>query len=258
VELLVVLGIIGILSGIAFGVMGNVKQSARKAEEISAARNLTAAYLTAATDNRGRLMPGYDRTVGEIELSDGSTVSGPPASRYPFRLMPYVGEKIDGTFVLDVNRPHVDLSDDYSVSLRPALGMNYLYIGGDRASSGAITNEAECLTRLVGGDALLVFASAASGESGEIARGFNILTPPRVYGPLWSNAEWSRDAAPGQYGNVDFRYGGKAVCAFLDGSVRMHDAEELNDMRLWSKNAAVLDDPDYTVQRNDSGRNRRR
>jgi prepilin-type processing-associated H-X9-DG protein len=47
------------------------------------------------------------------------------------------------------------------------------------------------------------------------------------------------------YGHVHGRYDGKAVCAFLDGSVRILSIEELRDMRLWSRKAALENNPNY-------------
>jgi prepilin-type processing-associated H-X9-DG protein len=47
---------------------------------------------------------------------------------------------------------------------------------------------------------------------------------------------------------VDGRFDGKAVCAFLDGSVRVLSIDDLRDMRLWSKNAAINNDPNYRPQ----------
>jgi prepilin-type processing-associated H-X9-DG protein len=59
--------------------------------------------------------------------------------------------------------------------------------------------------------------------------------------------QWTSASAASDYGNVDARYGGKAVCAFLDGSVKMLSIVELKDMRLWNKNAVTQDLPEYTV-----------
>jgi prepilin-type processing-associated H-X9-DG protein len=59
--------------------------------------------------------------------------------------------------------------------------------------------------------------------------------------------EQQRGVDPADFGNVDFRYNGTAVCAFLDGSVRMCSVKELNDMRLWSPNAAEQDNATYRL-----------
>jgi len=44
---------------------------------------------------------------------------------------------------------------------------------------------------------------------------------------------------------VDGRFDGKAVCVFLDGSVRVLSIDELRDMRFWSRNAALENNPNY-------------
>jgi prepilin-type processing-associated H-X9-DG protein len=61
-------------------------------------------------------------------------------------------------------------------------------------------------------------------------------------------AKWTKDSDPGNYGYVAARFDGKAVAAFLDGSVRVMTLDDLRDMRLWSKNAAINNDPNYRPQ----------
>ncbi len=64
---------------------------------------------------------------------------------------------------------------------------------------------------------------------------------------MWSSVSWTLNAAASDYGNIDPRYDGKAICVFLDGSVRMLSIEELRDMRLWSANAKDEDNANYTI-----------
>jgi prepilin-type processing-associated H-X9-DG protein len=102
----------------------------------------------------------------------------------------------------------------------------------------------------------IVFASAAGDGSASSGGGSNasgrvdgycILTPPQLTGPMWQTTQWKKGASPASYGNVDARYNGKAVCAFLDGSVKAMGIEELRDMRLWSRGAIEKDNSKYTV-----------
>jgi prepilin-type processing-associated H-X9-DG protein len=72
-------------------------------------------------------------------------------------------------------------------------------------------------------------------------RGYHEVTAPST----WSGLTWSEGKSPTSYGNVAFRHDGKAVCAFLDGSIKTLTSEELRDMRLWSPQAARLNAPNY-------------
>ena len=255
-ELLVVTAIVALLAGLCFPVFQSVLSKARSTKEIQAGRTLIAAYVAAAADRDGVFLPGYDRTVGELTLPNGQPVSGPAAQRYPYRLAPYFSNRMDGTILVNNNAKQITTTDTYMVSCFPALGMNYLFVGGDVSAAGVMTYPNECISRqaMVSGSPI-VFASAAgdgsaSGGAGATSPrvdGYCILTPPHLTGPMWSTAPWKSGASPSSYGNVDPRYSGKAVCVFLNGSVRMLSIAELQDMRLWSRNAAEQNNPNYTI-----------
>ena len=249
IELLVAITIISLLCALGVGGYNMVLQHARMAKEIGAAKTLITAYAAYAADHSGQLMPGYDRTVGSITLPDGNLVGGPTAQRYPYRLAPYFDFKIDGTILVNENTKEIEESNTYMVSCFPAMGMNYIFVGGDLSSQGVMTFASDCLTNISQSvSAPLVFASAGSdGGQGGKMDGYCILTPPQQAGPMWSTAAWTKDSSPETYGHVDTRYGGKAVCAFLDGAVRTLTIDELRDMRLWSSNAAAADNKNYTV-----------
>ncbi len=254
-ELLVVISLIAILSAITVSVVAKVSDSASKTKEISAAKNLVAAYHAAAAENDGRYLPGYDRTVGEVKLPDGRVIAGPAANRYPFRLAAYMSYQIEDIILVGENAEQIDRSDDYQVSLNPAFGINRYFVGGDVQSDGTVINREECITSTAfGATKTIVFASAGMvASSGDIIHGFNILTPPNLHSRVWSTAEWNDATDPDDYGNLDVRYGNKAIIAYLDGSVRMNTVDELRDMRLWSHRAAAQDDADYMIERTSSG-----
>ena len=258
IELLVVIAIVAILMAIAFPVFQSVARKAQMAREVQAGRSLIAAFNAAASDRDGVYLPGYDRTVSEVTLPNGSVVSGVPAQRYPFRLAPYFSNRMDGTILINDNAKQIDATNNYLVSCYPALGINYLFVGGDISSTGVNTYPDECATRMgTAGTSPLVFASACGDGSRDgltdKVRGYCILTPPHTTNQIWSTAAWNKNSAAGDYGNVDARYSGKAVCVFLDGSVRLLGIAELRDMRVWSKNAAAQNNPDYNVARATSG-----
>lgn len=259
VELLVVITILGVLAGLSVAGVSKAMDMAGSVKESAAAKTLVTAYLSAASDNNGFFMPGYDRAAPSIQLPDGSAnLSGPAAQRYPYRLAPYFNYDIKGTLLTSDNAT-IDVSDHYRVSAFPSFGINYLFVGGDVSSSGDISNPRECL-QVAGKEksSILVFATAAGsgggeGSSEETVQGFCKLEPPRYTSRIWAAAPWTRESDPSDYGQMDARHGGKAVCAFSDGSVRKLTVEELKDMRLWSYQAANADKPNYTVTSAGSG-----
>lgn len=257
VEVLVATAILAVLSGLVATAANVAMLSAEKAREVGAGRNLIVAYQLAATENDGNYLPGYDRTIGVIDRPNGTSIHGPAASRYPFRLAPYFDNQVDGTLLVNRNARQVDSSDSYMVSCYPAFGINYLYLGGDLSASGTLTIPDEVVTRSAQAANVLAFASSGSRGANGIINGFNILTPPATYGPLWSFDEWKSDSDPGSFGHVHPRYAGKAVCVFVDGSIRILGIEELRDMRLWSKGAIEADDKNYTVSTRKPGGGRR-
>lgn len=255
IELLFVIGIIGTLAALAFGTIQTASNQGRKVREVAAARTLATAFAGTAADNNGQYMLGYDESAGELSQPDGSVVSGPPAYRYPYRLAPYFNYQMKDTILVNSNAQQVDQSMlTYSTSLNPALGMNSFFVGGNVDRTGAVSYPGECLQRpSLAAASLLVFASAVYDGGGKRINGFYKLTPPRQTAKMWSDAPWSSKSSASDYGNVDGRYGGQAVCAFTDGSVRLLSIDALRDMRLWSNNAAAQGKSDYVVASGNGG-----
>ena len=75
-----------------------------------------------------------------------------------------------------------------------------------------------------------------------------LVKPPKFWRTKWT-ANYDENKPSSSFGNVAPRWEGRAVCAFLDGSVRMLDGEELHDMRHWSNTAADLNDEKFAVPR---------
>ena len=84
----------------------------------------------------------------------------------------------------------------------------------------------------------IVFISAGTTD----VDGYEYVIPPNGPRGQWSTAKWTKDSDPSSYGYVAARFDGKAVAAFLDGSVRVMSLDDLRDMRFWSKNAAINND----------------
>ncbi len=266
IELLVAITIIGILSALGLGVARSAMVSAQKTREINAGRNLVSAFLATAADGDGHYLPGMDMrvntTTNRVYKPDGQIVTNARAAqRYPFRLAPYLGKNFDGTVLVNKNTKKIrevagdsGANYDYYVSTYPALGMNVYCVGGVMRANGTIAFEAECIStpgRMK--SSVLAFASAGSGKGSGKIEGYCYTTPPTLSSdsPIckqWNGSgTWKSSDDPVDFGNVDFRYDGNAVCAFLDGSVRMCTVKELADMRLWSPNAIDEGNASYSL-----------
>lgn len=256
-EILVSVGIIVTLAIVSAGACHGMMSKRGRIQEITAGKNLINAYTTYAADNDGRYMPGMDFSVSKIPFPPyGRDITiMHAANRYPFRLAPYFDYRLQGTILLPNNRRRIDKmatpgtpSHDYIVSAFPSFGINYYFVGGCVTGVGAITYPAECTTRSAEGRGnLLVFASAGTTDGTTRVEGFNILTPPHLYAETWSENSWKKNSDPGLYGNVDARHEGKAVCVFLDGSIKLLTIGELRDMQLWNRNAADQNNADYMI-----------
>lgn len=93
---------------------------------------------------------------------------------------------------------------------------------------------------------LIVFASSRYSPPinfPESVGFFRINAPNSPASPAWGGYH---PDIPASLGFVSLEYGGKAVAAHLDGNVRLFDEEELRDMRRWSNQAAIYNDPDFS------------
>lgn len=264
-EMLVAVGTIACMAALGVGTLQSSLGNANKVREIHAGRQLVLALQASAAENNGVYLPGMDYRVGTranpVYKANGDTVTGHTAQRYPFRLAPYLGNQFEGAIFVNKNKAEILKSAgntttmyDYLASAFPALGMNVFCVGGVVFSDGSIMNEEECISRSANmRGSILAFASGGKGVGANKYHGFNYVSPPTKQNdsPVctkWeSPSTWSSTKDPMNYGWIDFRYDGKAVCAFLDGTVRMCDVGELSDMRLWAHAAIDADDADYDL-----------
>lgn len=257
VEILVSVVVIAVICGMGAGVYQGAMAKTRLAREVTAGKNLIAAYQLYAADKDGQYLPGMDFSTDSVFFEpENRTISMThAANRYPFRLAPYFNSKLEGTVLVNDNGKQIEKETprgsswyDYKVSAFPAFGINYMFVGGCIADGGELQDSEECVTRSGQvNSSLLVFATGGTGTGATRYDGYNILTPPRTKYLKWSNVQWKEDLDPGNFGNVDARYSGKAVCVYLDGSIRLQSIEELRDMRLWNRNAFAQDNPNYTM-----------
>jgi prepilin-type N-terminal cleavage/methylation domain-containing protein len=258
VELLVTTTIIAALAVISATSYLSIRQKARMVTEVGAARNLVAAYLSNAADHNGQVMPGYQSDPDTINLN-GEPVSYPMNARYPWRLA-QDASRIDGIILFNGNESALtEPNSDYLVSVMPNLGLNAVLLGGHYGGGSPLPPSPRLveaygkfhLTRIaeaVAPEKLIVFASARSGKD---RPGYFEIRPPKLTGPVWSSAGFSRDSPASTHGFVDFRYDGKAVTASLAGSVELLTESEMRDMTRWSNQAAMKNDPDFIIRRQD-------
>lgn len=256
VEILFVVAVVAMLIGMVFVVGAAGLEKARAARETSAAKTLAAAYAMAAADHDGELLRGFDDSADAVDLPHSGSISAAAAHRYPFRLAPYFDDAIDGVILVNQNKKQIAKmggNQTYFRSLFPALGMNATFVGGVyQTGEMEFKNESqdEVATRIgqvPKPSMLLVFASAGYGRGEDKVDGYNRLEPPAKRVDVWSGGVPAEDSSPDDFGHVDFRYNGHAICAFLDGSVRRLDIEQMRDMRYWNKNAQMSDSPVYRV-----------
>jgi prepilin-type N-terminal cleavage/methylation domain-containing protein len=237
VELLCGLAVIAMLAALVVGALGAAQKSGMKASEIAAGKTLMMGYHLYATENGGSLLPGYISNPGEVQGAHGEPLSGQPASRYPWRLAPYLNYNYKAAFLATKQKIANPGELTYMVSLIPSLGVNGVYVGGDESSPMNPFNPRAaakygdfCVLRLnqaVKPSQLIVFASAVYSDvrmGGKQQGYFKVEYPDR---------------------NVDFRYNNKAVVACLDGHVELLTREEMRDMRRWSNLHAQSDDPNF-------------
>ncbi len=256
IEVLAVTAILAVLAAITVPVVGRMQSEGRKAEEIAAGRKLIVGYQLYASDNDGRLMPGYaDSDTGAVDAA-GNAVHFPASARYPWRLAPYVDYDM-GAFVLAGNGVERQTDDShYADSVGPNLGMNVTFVGGHYGSGSDLVPTPRaverfgnfCATRMAQvsePSKLIVFASARRSRS-ELGN-YEVKSP--FFGSRrWAN-EWSEDQAAAAFGFVDLRYGERAVAVMLDGHTELLDESQLQDMRRWSIQAADADDANFTIRR---------
>jgi len=254
VEILVAVAIVAVLAGLSVMGAQAFLERGKQVKEVSSAKQIVSAYLTAATERNGVLLEGY-KPDAEVRFPNGNVKTGVAAARYPWRLAPYLDWEAEKIFMVNeaaelLENVSSDSSDYvYNISVAPALGINAYLVGG-YYNGTQLFAPGDVHTRLGQAERarIVAFVSERSNEGqgdsqGEL-NGSWFVRPPRL-GPFrWQEGEYDPEAASLNFGNVDFRYNKKAVCAFLDGSTRLMDLESLRDMRLWS---AYADSPDYSV-----------
>jgi prepilin-type N-terminal cleavage/methylation domain-containing protein/prepilin-type processing-associated H-X9-DG protein len=256
IELLVVIAVIALLATIGNAAVQSAMRGASVSAEVGAAKTLATALQAAVADNNGQYPYAFDSQANNVLNAQGKKIPmmkqiGP---RYPFRLAPYYGFDLDGTLLVGKNKRQIlqvmELPKpegqmyQYGMSVFPSFGINRHFVGGVRPTRNASESTEAVRTMAQADRNIIAFVSAGTSD----IDGYEYVVAPGAPTGNWSSAEWTEGADPGNYGHVHPRHDGKAVVAFLDGSVKKMSLEELRDMRLWSRNAAINDDPNYQAQ----------
>lgn len=257
VELLVVMAIVAVLASLLLPALGKAKQKARMIEELSSARQLMLAVQVYADDHADAVFPGYVSDPGARD-DRGEPLIYPVNARYPWRLMPYLGQSMDLLYT-SANRARLHALRQgerqhyvYAASVYPSLGINAYFLGGHESEFPAATanarfGEGTVVTRLgqIRQPSLLLgFASARSAGTGPEAYGYFEVLPPFLTSRRWAPA-WSAGLPAKDWGFVAPRYSNRAVAASMDGHATVLGLTALQDMTRWC-NAA--DRPDFTLR----------
>ncbi|GAB4173244.1 MAG: hypothetical protein Fur0032_12840 [Terrimicrobiaceae bacterium] len=256
VELGVAMAVILILAVVSFPYVSGMCSQAREVREMSGAKRSIAAWLSHATENNGEVLAGY-RADPMAQTADGKPLGFPMNARYPYRLAPYLNYELKGSLLVNNQEK---LKTEYSISVAPSFGINLTFVGGDYGSGSDLKPTAENLAQF-GNFAvlrvaeihrpsrLIVFASARFQDPslGGQTEGYNAVKSPYFHGRRWP-AAYDEKRPYWEFGNLHFRFRGKAVCAMADGHVEMLSYEDMLDMTRWSNQAAIEDNPEWTLQ----------
>jgi prepilin-type N-terminal cleavage/methylation domain-containing protein len=271
VELLVVIGIIATLIGLLLPAVGRARQSAQEIRSLSGMRQMMIGYTQYSLDNHGAVLYGYTPTtvcgvpVTVYDPLSRQTFGLPVADRFPWRLLPYVGN------LWQILHSHADLppipqdgdsastafTKAYTLSLNPTYGINAVYVGGQNGGvyqgftgpSGDIPNTGHHVVfkanEVRHPSELIVFADChcynVPGLGGE---GLHYLTPPYANGHNWQivNGQIQLLNTNLIMGIPQGWYSQRIVVGFFDGHAETLLPSQLADMRLWANWA---DSPNY-------------
>jgi prepilin-type N-terminal cleavage/methylation domain-containing protein len=255
VELLVAIGIIGVLVSALMPALAGARRQARTTRELSALKQVMTAYHLYANENKGRVLPGFFN-AGTQSNGRGQDVTFPAAARYPWRLAPHLNFGVVGTLVVNEQEEQIGRnysaspSYEYVISLYPSFGVNATFVGGNYVSGTLTVSQTTTaafgkfyvsrMTDVKNSSDLIVFASARSRD-GEAREGNHLIDPPYLTARRWAAAYRESDP-PENFGFVHPRHkDSRAAVGLLDGHAELYDAGQLQDMRHWAPQADRAD-----------------
>ena len=253
VELLIVIGIIGILAGLGIPALNQASMAGKKAADIAACKTTITAYLAYSADNEGTLLKGYDNS-GTAYDANGRLMGGEDsheAHRWPWRLAPYFDYSFFSSTHVNEVKSYIEsqggISQAYLVSVMPSIGLNANFIGGNDYTSFSVLNRkglvATKLIQVSKPASTVTFVTSRSEAIGKKYRGFYYVDSP-TYPSKWA-VKYNDLGNPRTTGYVSARYNENAVVAFLDGHVSVTPYKDLNDMRLWAPEAQNLNSSNW-------------
>ncbi|MEM6560367.1 MAG: prepilin-type N-terminal cleavage/methylation domain-containing protein [Planctomycetota bacterium] len=273
VELLVVIGIIGLLVAILLPTLGAARNSSEQLRYIAGARELVGGYNAYHYENDGALMFGYPPSkVNGVPVTaedpyTPAVFGGLLAQRYPWRLAPYVGDVWEIIHLHRVTppRPRPGMTADqtfearYELSLNPAFGINSAYVGGHDGAfyqgfiAGRPNYDAHVAfkaTEIRRASDQIIFTETQQRNLGPLESesvdgelpGFFQSTPPLANGQYWDvddNGEFV--ITSGIATGLPLGRHGAAAVGFFDGHAAALEPAELLDMRQWAPFADAFD-----------------
>ena len=282
VELLVVISVVALLMSILLPVLGRARDTAKGLAVLSAGRQLMMGYSVYQSDHKGHVLYGYvpnapdtiDGTVPEIvEPITGHVLHGQAVSRYPGRLLPYVGSlweilQVHAAEAIEKPAPGDSPSQAfikaYALGTNPTFGLNTVYLGGDRNYGGFLHQGGTLYTPAYGDprivfynhrvrqpSQLVTFATAGSltmlGATGSAEPGFHRINSPRLAGHAIWTARGDRTqilAGPSDFAVPLGHFDPRPAVAYFDGHLAREPVDRLDDMRRWANSATHdTDDP---------------
>jgi prepilin-type N-terminal cleavage/methylation domain-containing protein len=266
VELLVTIGIIGVLTGILLPALSKAQRSARELASQSDLRQMLLGYTMYQQDNHGSVLWGYTPaavnglTITVTDPISGQTFGSPIADRYPWRLLPYVANIWRIIHSHEEVPPIPEAGDSastaflkaYTLSLNPTYGINSVFVGGDANFGGFNGQQPNTGSYIVfkasevrHSSQLIVFTDCRCyNVPNLIYQGLYSVTPPYAGGLQWTftNAQFQFTHPYSAIGVPQGWCSQRVVVGFFDGHVDTMLPNELEDMRLWANWA---DSPDY-------------
>lgn len=244
VELLVVFCVICILVSLLLPVLSNSKHTVYRTNEINSSKQLIIGWQMYAEDHDGKVLPGYRNGFAAYD-NTGSILRHPINARYPWRLIPWLGDSFELIYANKnrklLNEFKKDLDNyNYAISLFPSLGINSRFVGGDDVDL-APTNKAfdkfgpfciKTISETNRSSELGVFFSSRHKFGKRLVDGFYL-----VKSPYFGKREWELNhdlsKPPSDYGYVHHRYKGKSVVAHVDGHSSTQDFANTLNMKMW-------------------------
>lgn len=253
VELLVVIGIIALLIGVLMPALSSARRSAAQVKASSDLRQLLTGYVQYTLQNKGALPFGYppDTVNGvpiQVELTNGTVIGSVYAKRYPWRLIPYVG---DVWGIMYYYAPVPD--DDYVKGLSTGFGLNSVFLGGhegpyfmgyvgDKPNTGKHVMFKASEIRKSSNQIVFTESTRNLATLGGDLDGAFYVQPPFGNAPNGIKRWWTtspdgktavgRTSVYGGLPNGRFKKG--TLVGFFDGHVATMTPRELEDMRLWN------------------------